>query len=91
MFEAFTFDQKDGSLTGTSVLWSSSLDGALGTGHYLEVSASALTLGEHLITVVATDSDGAQATATTPLWIDVDVEILFSDGFETGDTSAWSP
>ncbi|MBM4777499.1 MAG: PKD domain-containing protein [Archangiaceae bacterium] len=49
-------DVEDGALTGTSLAWSSSLDGALGTGGSI---APALTQGVHVLTLTATDSMGA--------------------------------
>ncbi|MDX1675603.1 MAG: Ig-like domain-containing protein, partial [Longimicrobiales bacterium] len=60
-FQATASDPEDGSLTGSRVVWSSSLDGQLGTGTSLVAS---LTAGNHTVTVTATDSDGEQATAS---------------------------
>lgn len=41
--------------------WSSSLDGHLGAGHELILSARELTTGSHVITVTKTDSDDGTA------------------------------
>ncbi len=64
--EAITFtgtgtDAEDGDLTGTSLVWSSSLDSALGTGATLLVDT--LSAGEHIITLTATDSVGSSVNA----------------------------
>lgn len=58
-------DLEDGQLTGTSLAWTSSIDGPLGTGGTLNVP---LTAGVHTITLTATDSttntDSASITLT---------------------------
>jgi len=53
-------DPEDGTLSGASLEWTSSLDGSLGTGSPL--STSSLSVGSHTITLVGTDSGGASAT-----------------------------
>jgi len=55
-------DLKDGNLTGPSLSWSSSLDGAIGSG--ISAVTSSLSSGTHLITLTATDSDGGTGTAS---------------------------
>ncbi len=60
-------DTEDGALTGTSLSWSSSLDGALGTGASLPTST--LTAGTHTITLTATDSGLLTGTAAITLRI----------------------
>lgn len=57
---AFARDPEDGLLTGSRVTWTSDRDGALGTGTSLDV---VLSPGSHTLTVTATDSAGAGATA----------------------------
>lgn len=52
-------DPEDGDLSGASMAWSSDLDGVLGTGDTLELTT--LSVGTHVLTVTATDSDGMQA------------------------------
>ena len=54
-------DPEDGALTGASLAWTSSRDGALGTGAM--VSAT-LTQGVHVLTLTATDSAAATASAS---------------------------
>ena len=54
-------DTEDGVLTGASLAWSSSRDGALGTGLSL---STLLTQGVHVLTLTATDSMNATGTAS---------------------------
>ncbi len=60
-------DPEDGALAGASLAWTSSRDGALGTG--ASVATSALTVGTHTITLTATDSRGATAVASITLTV----------------------
>ncbi len=53
IFQGSAIDTEDGTLSGTSLVWSSSLDGTIGTGN--TVTSSALTSGTHIITLTATD------------------------------------
>ncbi len=58
-------DAEDGALGGASVVWSSSIQGALGSGANLAVGN--LTAGTHIITLTVTDSGGRTGTATRTL------------------------
>ncbi|MCP4661392.1 MAG: hypothetical protein GY856_38810 [bacterium] len=58
-FAGAASDPEDGDLS-TSILWSSDLDGPLGTGSSLEVST--LSIGTHRITAAVTDSDAFQGS-----------------------------
>ncbi len=60
-------DPEDGSLTGASLQWQSSLDGNIGSG--VSFSKSNLTVGVHTIRLIATDSDGDADTATVSIRI----------------------
>ncbi|MCP4901160.1 MAG: hypothetical protein GY906_29675 [bacterium] len=60
----------------------------MGEGSYSHTaSLSALEAGEMLVTVTATDDEANQASI--PVFVFVDGGMIFADGFETGDTSAW--
>jgi hypothetical protein len=60
-------DTEDGTISDRLV-WSSSVDGALGTGATRKVS---LSPGAHTITAVVQDSGGAMATATASVTVTV--------------------
>ena len=60
-------DPEDGSLSGASLVWTSSLDGQIGTG--TSFSTSSLSVGTHTVTLTSTDSQGAHGTATITLTI----------------------
>lgn len=51
------YDEEDGTLPASSVVWTSDLDGELGVGP--EIERSDLSEGVHTITLTLTDSDGA--------------------------------
>ena len=59
-FQGTGTDPEDGTLSGASLEWSSSIDGVLGTGS--PYATSSLSVGTHTITLVGTDSGGASAT-----------------------------
>jgi hypothetical protein len=59
-------DLEDGALTGAALVWTSSLDGAIGTGGSFNASLSA---GTNVITLTVTDSDGNTASDTLTLTI----------------------
>lgn len=60
-------DPEDGTLTGSSLAWSSSLDGALGTGD--SIATTELSVGGHTISLVATDEGGGRDTARVALTV----------------------
>ena len=63
------YDLEDGLLPFASYSWKSDLDGNLGIGRYIVLSAADLTSGEHNITVTATDSSGMTANASVSIVI----------------------
>ena len=74
------YDLEDGVLGDTAFVWSSSIDGVLGTGATLNTSE--LSAGTHIITLTATDSNGMSSQAqrtiivaqeNTPLAINMDI------------------
>lgn len=56
-FEGSATDPEEGTLTGESLVWESSLHGQIGTGE--SFTRSDLPTGEHAITLTATDREGA--------------------------------
>jgi hypothetical protein len=60
-------DLEDGALSGSSLVWTSSLDGQIGTG--TGFSTSSLSVGTHLITLTATDSKGLTGSATRSITV----------------------
>ncbi|MBI2346302.1 MAG: VCBS repeat-containing protein, partial [Deltaproteobacteria bacterium] len=60
-------DTQDGALTEAALQWSSSLNGALGTGE--AVTVQNLSPGAHTITLTATDTDGWETSAAVPITI----------------------
>lgn len=66
-FEGSGLDPEDGALSGSALSWSSDLDGELGNGASMTV---ALSVGSHLITLVATDRLGLAATAAVTVVVE---------------------
>jgi hypothetical protein len=73
-------DMEDGLLPGNALAWSSNRDGALGIG---ESVPATLTVGTHILTLTATDSDGmsAQTSVQVTVLADFDHDGL-SDAYE---------
>jgi hypothetical protein len=61
-------DREDGLLPDQALSWSSDRDGVLGSGTAL--SKRDLSPGRHVITLTATDNDGASAQATIAIAVD---------------------
>jgi len=68
-FRGSATDPEDGALPGSSLRWTSSRDGSLGTGS--PVAVDDLSDGTHLVRLIATDSDGASDTAAISIGIAV--------------------
>ncbi len=68
-------DPQDGTLGDAALSWSSSIDGALGTGSSLEVASP--SVGVHTVTLTATDSDGNMGAASVSVLVE---ELEFLDG-----------
>lgn len=66
-FEASAQDFEDGSLEGSAIRWTSSLNGFIGAGRI--VTPCFLAPGRHLISAAATDSDGQVGLATVEVII----------------------
>lgn len=59
VFNGIVNDLEDGVLPDTAIIWTSNIDGELGTGSSLN---SLLTLGTHTISLTVTDSRGTSVT-----------------------------
>jgi hypothetical protein len=59
--QGYAYDLEDGTLGETALRWSSNRDGDLGTGSQVLVT---LSQGQHVITLMATDSNGNIGTDT---------------------------
>ena len=67
--EAVAYDMEDGLVPSSHIVWGSSIDGSLGSGRYLVLSAADLTAGSHTLTVTATDAAGLSASASVDIVI----------------------
>lgn len=61
--EGSGYDLEDGQLGDSSLTWTSSINGVLGTGPSLVVPGADLSEGVHTITLTGRDGDGQSATA----------------------------
>lgn len=77
-FEGSGSDAEDGSLSGGSLAWESSVDGELDTG--TSFSSTALSAGDHTVRLIATDSDGAADTASVSISVIEPGNIAASSG-----------
>jgi uncharacterized repeat protein (TIGR02543 family) len=59
-FTGSSTDAEDGGLSGTSLVWTSDIDGEIGSGATLAISS--LSHGNHVITLTSTDGNGATGT-----------------------------
>jgi len=64
---AAAFDAEDGALEGESVTWTSNKDGEIATG---AEASPVISIGEHVISATAIDSESATAVATISIGID---------------------
>jgi hypothetical protein len=74
-FTGSATDPQDGALLDAQLVWTSSIDGDLGTGPSVDVSAP--SLGVHTVTLTATDSDGNTGSASVSISV---AELAFIDG-----------
>ena len=70
----YGYDPEDGQLEGDSLVWNSDVDGSLGMGEQLV--GLALSVGEHQLTLTATDSDGRKESATVRVVVEEEISGL---------------
>jgi len=96
-FSGTGYDTEDGTLTGDSLVWMSSIDGQIGTG--TSFSTPSLSGGNHTITLTATDFDGATGTDSVSITVNLSGNTSPSatisaptsgDTFTVGDTITFS-
>jgi hypothetical protein len=69
-FVCTAWDAEDGELSEEAIVWTSSIDGEIGTG--ISCTTDALSPGEHEITVTVTDSAGGYAADGITITISAD-------------------
>ena len=83
-------DPEDGTLPGTQLSWHSSLQGDLGSGTFRSVTLT--VVGEHTITLTATDAQGEsgsasiQVTVTEPVAVEPGLMVRAQVGRLTGES-----
>ena len=65
-FTGSAFDAQDGQLSGNALVWTSNIDGQIGTGESFSASLSA---GNQIISLLATDNHGDIGTATVSITV----------------------
>ena len=66
-FNGSGYDAEDGTLSGSSLIWTSSRDGQIGTG--TSFTRNDLSVGTHTITLTATDSLGATGSDSVSITV----------------------
>ncbi|MEO5704558.1 MAG: hypothetical protein ABIZ52_05530 [Candidatus Limnocylindrales bacterium] len=74
LFEARTFDWEDQSIRDDGMAWTSDRDGDLGLGGW--ITAEALTVGTHIVTLTATDRDGKLSSATVRVTVTGEIDVV---------------
>jgi hypothetical protein len=85
-FSGSASDSEDGSIAGASLVWTSDVDGTIGTGE--SCASSSLSSGAHQITLVATDTAGAAGTDTVTITINAAVPTVRLP--DTGQTASYT-
>lgn len=76
-------DDQDGPLPGSSLSWSSNLDGVLGSGTSIALT-DLMTLGTHTITLTAVDAHSASGQA------EVQIQVYYQRVVDTGQTQSFT-
>jgi uncharacterized delta-60 repeat protein len=91
VFTGTANDYEDGILTGSSLQWSSDVNGYLGSGN--SVNTSSLSIGSHLIKLIASDTQNGKDTTTIVVVIQALNSIrqtTFFDGADSIIASSYS-
>jgi len=72
-FTGFGDDAEDGALTGGALVWTSSIDGQIGTG--TSCTRDDLSVGAHTITLTVTDNDTATGSDSVSVGVNLPVEM----------------
>ena len=78
-FEGNAVDQFDNEIPPEDLEWTSDVDGVLGTGNVLDVSPASLTVGNHVITLTAIDSESNEGTAQINIVINESLVVSFAN------------
>ena len=78
----------NGELAGNSLIWTSDVDGQIGTGNTFTID-NLSTTGTHLITLTATDSLGDESTDSISIFVDIADRMVWE--YEAGGRIAASP
>jgi len=84
VFEGTGTDPDEGVLDGSALVWSSSIDGGIGQGAYLEIGS--LNTGSHEIMLTVTDSGGLQASDSIKVTVTNNVPVAEISSPETGSS-----
>jgi uncharacterized repeat protein (TIGR01451 family) len=79
IFKARAADAEDGALPNDNLKWTSSLDGALGTGLEVQRAANKLSEGRHVITFSAADRGGLASAQLINIMVQRDVPSNLAD------------
>lgn len=81
-------DAEDGTLTGSLLVWTSNIDGQIGTG--TSFSRDDLSVGSHTISLTATDSSGATGSDSIAITVEelINVALQENGGIATADSVA---
>ena len=69
ILDAAAYDREDGSLDGSSVSWSSDIDGVIHAGAGAVIDTGDLSEGIHVLTATATDSSALSASASVTVTV----------------------
>jgi len=75
-FSGSATDSENGAIIGVALVWTSDLDGQIGTG--ANFNSSSLTAGAHTISLTATDDEGLEGKATVSIVVTPSTAVMVS-------------